>query len=741
MPGQSPDQKTAKPPKSKRDLLLGLTAFACIIALSFVQLKFLSADSVTFLILFYFNFIVLLLALVMVLRNGLRLLMERRRGVLGARLRAKLTLAFIALSLLPTLLLGIIAANFVRISFDYWFQSQVGDAMENAMALGQAYYADADTKLRSSAETLAATIRDGNILQGGVNLDTFVAKQIQERDLAFAAILTDTLDERAVAGSTEWRGIWREIKDRFDPGTLYQTPYWSMPWAGQGVDLLFCVTPLGGGLKGYLAAGRGLDHGILLHLARIKSGVEEYAGMKSLSDPVLAMLYGMLGVISLIIILAAMWFGFRVAGQLTEPIMALITGTRRIAEGDLGVRLDAPGPPGSADGPGREDRGDEIDYLVNSFNTMAEDLEKGRQGVTEANLRLENQNRALGERGRYIETVLDNITAAVISLDGEGRITTVNKAAESVFGLTGRSVMGLTPAEAAGVADQAAAREVLADIAAHADLPASGFLEIASKSGVLKLVRNIVALTADNGERGGGVVAVYEDVTELEKNQRAEAWREVARRIAHEIKNPLTPIKLSAQRLKRKYNQVVNDPAFGECTDLIVAQTEHLRQMVSEFSAYAKLPEVHLLLGELTPVVAEALALFRLSHSRVAWNFTVARDLPLARFDPAAMGQVAVNLLANAAEALEDTPNPRVDIGLSHEPGIGQIRLEIADNGPGFKPAELSRLFEPYFSRKKSGTGLGLTIVKSIVNDHGGVVRARSGENGGAVFTVEIPAA
>ena len=677
MPEQPPDPKTARPPKSKRDLLLGLTAFACIIALSFVQLKFLGADSVTFLILFYFNFIVLLLALAMVLRNGLRLLMERRRGVLGSRLRAKLALAFIALSLLPTLLLGIIAANFVRISFDYWFQSQVGDAMENAMALGQAYYADADTTLRLSAETLAARIRDGNILESGVNLDAFVARQIKDRDLAFAAILTDTLDERAVAGSEEWRGIWREIKDRFDPGTLYQTPYWSMPWAGQGVDLLFCITPLGGGLKGYVAAGRGLDHGILLNLARIKSGVEEYAGMKSLGAPVLAMLYGMLGVISLIIILAAMWFGFRVAGQLTEPIMALITGTRRIARGEMGVRLDAQGPPGGQGGNDQEGLGDEIDYLVTSFNTMAEDLEKGRQNLTQANIRLESQNRTLAERGRYIETVLDNITAAVISLDESGRITTVNKAAESVFGLSPRAVLGLTPAAAAGLVGTGAAHDVLVDIDAHKDNPAaSGFLEIASRNGILKLVRNIVALEAESdeaqsggaqgGETQSGVVAVYEDVTELEKTQRTEAWREVAKRIAHEIKNPLTPIKLSAQRLKRKYHQVVNDPAFDECTDLIVAQTEHMRQMVSEFSAYAKLPDVHLLMGDLTPVVAEALALFRLSHARIVWNFAAPRSLPQARFDPAAMGQVVVNLLANASEALEDTPGPTVDISLSY---------------------------------------------------------------------------
>jgi two-component system, NtrC family, nitrogen regulation sensor histidine kinase NtrY len=738
MPGQTHDPAApAKPPKRKRDLLLGLAAFALIIVLSFVQLRFLSADSVTFLFLFYLNFAVLLLALAMVVRNGLRLLMEKRRGVLGARLRARITLSFIALSLLPTLLLGIIAANFVRISFDYWFQSQVGDAMDNAMALGQAYYSDADTKLRQAAEQLSATVRDGKVLESGINLDSFIAAQIKERDLAFAAILTDTLAERTMAGSSEWRGIWREIKDRFDPGTLYQTPYWSMPWAGQGVDLLFCVVPLGGGLKGYLAAGRNLDHGVLLHLARIKSGVEEYAGMKSLNDPVMAMLYALLGVISLIIILAAAWFGFRVAGQLADPIMALITGTRRIAQGDLGVRLEAQGngEPG-ADPAGQ---GDEIGYLIDSFNTMAEDLEKGRHSLTQANIRLESQNLALAERGRYIETVLDNITAAVISLGETGRITTVNKAAESAFGMAASTVIGHTPAMAATLSASHAAGEVLKDIDLHKDRPGSGFLEIAGPNGVVKLVRNIVALEGENGG-SGGLVAVYEDVTELEKTQRAEAWREVARRIAHEIKNPLTPIKLSAQRLKRKFSSTVDDASFDECTDLIVSQTEHLRQMVSEFSAYAKLPEVHLSRGRIEPVVAEALALFKLSHGRIDWRIETAGNLPEARFDPSAMGQVAVNLLTNAAEALEETQNPGVAISLSFEPSIGQIRLEVADNGPGIGAADLPRLFEPYFSRKKGGTGLGLTIVKSIVNDHGGAVRARSGDNGGAVFTVEIPA-
>jgi len=255
---------------------------------------------------------------------------------------------------------------------------------------------------------------------------------------------------------------------------------------------------------------------------------------------------------------------------------------------------------------------------------------------------------------------------------------------------------------------------------------------------VRKLLVNAVVLQTGEGERAG-LVAVFEDVTELDKMQRMAAWREVARRIAHEIKNPLTPIKLSAQRLQRKFGDQVQDGVFNQSTELIIRQVEHLQQMVSEFSAFAKLPEVHPKRDEITPLVQEVVALFRQSHNAIRWTVEEQDETPPFRFDREAIKRVLMNLLTNAAEALQGGNGSTVEIGVGCDVSSGWVRLQIADNGPGLSAEERSRLFEPYFSRKKGGTGLGLTIVKSLVNDHHGYVRIKPNSPHGSVFVVELP--
>jgi two-component system nitrogen regulation sensor histidine kinase NtrY len=254
-----------------------------------------------------------------------------------------------------------------------------------------------------------------------------------------------------------------------------------------------------------------------------------------------------------------------------------------------------------------------------------------------------------------------------------------------------------------------------------------------------KLLVNAVGLRPSQGE-DMGTVLVFEDITELDKMQRMAAWREVARRIAHEIKNPLTPIKLSAQRLERKYASIAPDESFEECTRLIVRQVEHLQQMVKEFSAFAKLPDVQPERDDLQALLREVVSLFQNSHSFIHWSLNFQSDL-VFRFDRSAMKQVMINLLTNGAEALKDCPDPGIEVSAGMDKQQRWVRLEIRDNGPGIDDQELNRLFEPYFSRKKGNTGLGLTIVKSIVNDHHGYIRVAPNSPQGTVFIVELPAA
>ena len=251
-----------------------------------------------------------------------------------------------------------------------------------------------------------------------------------------------------------------------------------------------------------------------------------------------------------------------------------------------------------------------------------------------------------------------------------------------------------------------------------------------------------VALPGTEGT--SAYVVVIEDITELEKMQRMAAWREVARRIAHEIKNPLTPIKLSAQRLQRKFGASVPDAVFGQCTGLIVKQVERLQEMVQEFSSFAKLPEVHLAPGDPGPLLQEVTVLFRNSHSHIQWHLSLPADLPRIAMDPDALHRALLNIFSNAAEALDaETNQPRekkeVHVSAMHDREKGCLRLVIADNGPGLTPDERERIFEPYFSHKKGGTGLGLAIVKSAIADHGGTVRALATHGGGTSIVLEFP--
>jgi two-component system nitrogen regulation sensor histidine kinase NtrY len=429
---------------------------------------------------------------------------------------------------------------------------------------------------------------------------------------------------------------------------------------------------------------------------------------------------------TMLIFLGATWFGFRLARELSAPIQALAAGTQRIAQGDLSVRLV-------------DESRDELGLLVQSFNSMAEDLEQSRTHLTRANLQLEEQYQTLIAKNHYVQAILENITAGVVSLDRSGRITTMNRAAEGILGLEAGALIGESALDLMGPAHRGLVQEVSQLLRGSPGSQWQRRLDLEVRGETIKLLINAVALM-DNEGGDSGIVAVFENISELEKMQRIDAWKEVARRIAHEIKNPLTPIKLSAERLERKFGPVVADPVFTQCTGLIVKQVEHLQEMVREFSSFAKLPEVMLTTGRVEPLLQEALSVFSNSHASIRWILRT-EDVPAVMLDREAMGRAIYNILLNAAEVLADQKDGRVETVLYARKRKGRIYIEISDNGPGIKPEEQSRMFEPYYSTKRSGTGLGLAIVKSIVSDHHGHIRVKPNEPGGTTFVIELPAA
>jgi len=335
--------------------------------------------------------------------------------------------------------------------------------------------------------------------------------------------------------------------------------------------------------------------------------------------------------------------------------------------------------------------------------------------------------------------VLDNTAAGVVSVDSQGRISTINKAAASMFGVSAQSLIGwnvmtLLKARTEG--------ELVGELVHHfqttPETPWKREVAVSISGRELKLLLSAIGLPSHENNNFG-FVAVIEDITELEKMQRMAAWREVARRIAHEIKNPLTPIKLSAQRLQRKYGSQIDEPIFSQCTNLIVKEVEELQNMVQEFSAFAKLPEVMLSPGAIDPLLQELVTLYKNSHSKISWNYQKLTDIPMIQMDHSALKRVFMNIMSNAAEVLAGNESASVTVSLEHKQELGLVCIDVTDNGPGLTQEERSRLFEPYFSHKKGGTGLGLTIVKSIISDHRGYVRANSPDHGGTIVTVELP--
>ncbi|MCF8105958.1 MAG: HAMP domain-containing protein [Desulfohalobiaceae bacterium] len=708
------------------ELLLALLAFLVIVLVSWIELKFFGVNSYLFLAVFNLNLILLLVILFLVIRNGVKLFLDRKRKVRGSGLRSKLVLAFISLSLIPTILMFLVAVKFVQTSVDYWFRGKIESSLEQSLEIGQSFYSLSREELEKQGTFIVEQIRGKELLWGAKGMDRFLQDKALEYGLTLIGVLSPTLQEQNWYAAAEWEDDWLEIKENIDWSGLRAKPrYWSTLLKGDNQDLVVGIVPVDKAETGFLVLGNSFDQGLLLKMNQIAQGVKEYKKIKTLKQPLKIAFYLILGSMTLLIIFGAMWFGFRLAKEISAPIQALSLGTQRIAHGDLGVRLE-------------DNSGDELGVLVQLFNAMVEDLEKSRQGLNRANQDLADRNLELEQRREYMEAVLNTITSGVISLDQDKTISTVNKAAEDILKadtgtLIGRNPLDLLPEKYGNLL-----RPALDRLKEAPNTHWQRQLDLRLGQEEAKIVVNAVGLRGGQGE-DIGMLFVFEDVTELDKMQRMAAWREVAKRIAHEIKNPLTPIKLSAQRLERKFGKDFQDKSFVECTNLIVRQVEHLQQMVQEFSRFARLPEVIPEYNHLEPLLDEVIALFQNSHAQIDWRLENSQALPGFKFDRSAMKQVFINILTNASEVLDGTPEPRVTTRVDFEQDTGWVKVEFMDNGPGLDEDESFQLFEPYFSKKKGNTGLGLTIVKSIVSDHRGYVRVRKNQPRGSVFTIELP--
>ncbi|MBW2427992.1 MAG: PAS domain S-box protein [Deltaproteobacteria bacterium] len=725
--------------RRRREVILIIVIIFVVALLTFIETRTVrfSADipvsnTILMFTLININLLLLILLIFLVFRNLVKLLYDRRRKVMGAKLRTRLVVAFIVLTIVPTVVLFFFSINFITTSLEFWFNVPIEQALENSLRVGGRLYDRVAANNQFFLERISYQLKSKDMLspkkqnalvqyiqvvQREFNFDgvevygantqriTYaIASDLKNKD--FGTVSAENLQKEIPGG-----GIWT-ITQEIPSGELIKTigtvPFGVKAAEAQGFVVLTVLIP----------------PDLYENLESISHGFEEYQQIKLYKKPIQITYYISLSIVALLVLFCAIWFGFYLAKTISIPIKELAEGTRRVAEGELSFTIGS-----VAD--------DEIGSLVDSFNKMTRDLRTGREQLELSTRMLKEQNIEIEEKRHYIEFVLKSVSAGVVTLDADGMVSTINKSAEKMLGVKSEEVLYKSFNTLLKVPNQNLADEIMTNLSFARDATIEVPLRLTIQGRPRSLLVTVRALKDDAGQHMG-IVMVFDDLTEMEKGQRMAAWREVARRIAHEVKNPLTPITLSAQRLKRKYSKNISEAVFDECTQTIIDHVDLIRNLVNEFSSFARFPSANPKPCGLLPIIEETLALYREGHPNIKFELHNTGDIPLLNLDRQQIKQAFINLIDNAIGAIRKDGTISLDI--THDSILKRIRIEVADNGPGINNEDKTRLFEPNFSTKKAGMGLGLTIVSTIIADHNGFISVQDNVPQGAKFVIELPA-
>ncbi|MFP4040776.1 MAG: ATP-binding protein [Desulfosudaceae bacterium] len=691
------------------------------------------SNTVLMFILININLLLIILLIFLVFRNLVKLFYDRRQNVMGARLRTRLVVAFITLTLVPTIVLFFFSMNFITTSIKFWFNVPVEQALEHSLQVGKSIYTHIESNNLFFLKRTAYQIKKQNLLNAARKEDLARYTQIVQREFHLNAVevYSPEADRLTYAISPELETIPLEKISAGNlrkeaPADTNTNTITRETGSGELVSSISSV-PYGAPrseASAFLVISVLLPPGLTDDLAAISRGYKEYRQIKMLQDPIQGTYLISLTLVALLVVFCAVWFGFFIAKSITTPIMELAKGLEKVASGDLSYTIEQ-----LAD--------DEIGMLVQSFNKMTDDLRTGRQQLEESAGILKIQKDELEERRLYMETVLDNISTGVISLNADGFITTLNKSAERMLSLQHHDVVNRYYANVLSGHYLRLARDCVSRIRDGGEDTMNLPLRLTINGRPRSLIMYLNALRHERTSQYMGLVLVVDDLTELERAQRMAAWREVARRIAHEVKNPLTPISLSAQRLKRRFTREIDDPVFNECLRTIMEYVDLIRNLVNEFSSFAKFPMAKPEPCDLLPIIRETADLYSEDDDQIDFVVSAPEKLPLLNLDRQQIKQALINLIDNAISAMGGAGE--INITVSEEPAAGKIVLEFADTGKGIPDEAKGNLFEPYFSTKKTGMGLGLAIVNSIITDHGGKITVHDNTPRGTRFIIEIP--
>ena len=660
------------------------------------------------------NLIAVLLLVVGLAGRLTRVWVERRRGSAGSRLHVRLVMLFGGVAVAPAIVVACFAVAFFHFGIQAWFNDPVRQAVFESLQVSRGYLEEHRNNLRSVALEMANDLtRAGQILIADPSVFAEVlATQTTLRGLT-EAVIYDPLTKQVMAAAGLFAGIGVMLPP--DSVTTQAQNGDVVVLNGDDGTRVQAVARLDSTPPLMLMIGRPVDPSILDHMTRTEQAVAEYQRLDENRSWLQIAFAWIFAIVAVMVLLVAVLIGLLLANQIARPIGRLIHAAERVRGGDLGVRVT------------EAQTGDELAGLSRAFNRMTGQLSAQRGELMDAYSQID-------ERRRFTETVLSGVSAGVIGLDASGRIELPNRVADELLGIDLVSAIGR---ELADVVPEF--RDLLHEAAASPERARTAEIQIGplTRRRIL-LVRIGADLSAG---RTDGFVVTFDDITELQSAQRKAAWADVARRIAHEIKNPLTPIQLAADRLKRRFaREITSDPeTFTQCADTIIRHVGDIGRMVDEFSAFARMPQPMIKPEDVGRIAREVLVLQKTARPQIAWHTEIPERGPVAPCDRRLLGQALTNLLQNAADAVAMRDDAGT-IGLSVESGADDVRIIVTDDGVGLPQEDRARLTEPYVTLKPKGTGLGLAIVKKIMEDHGGRLTLDDRPDGpGAVATLVLP--
>jgi two-component system nitrogen regulation sensor histidine kinase NtrY len=677
------------------------------------------------LLLLNIDLVLVLLLATLVARKLVQIWVERRRGVAGAKLHTRMVLMFSLVAVTPAIVVAIFSALFLHFGIQGWFSDRIRTAVEESMVIADAYLREHQELIR--ADALATT---SDLQRFGVNFSTspdrisnFLTDQALARGLPEVMMVDGSgqiiaQSEYSFSYDTNQASVPPEVFDEARQKDV-------VLMIGAGDNRIRAIAKIPSFIDAFLLVGRFVDPNVLDRIDKARRAVDAYESLEGERSGIVITFVMIFVLISVVLLLAAVTLGLMVATRLVQPVSQLITGAERVRDGDLSFRVPLDG------------QGDELEALSRAFNRMTAQLETQRNELIAA-------NRLNDERRRFTEAILGGVTAGVIGLDPARKIDLPNRSASDLLGVDLEDYLAQ---ELTDVIPEF--QPLFDDFSRDGERCKPRQIEIRRNGVNVTLMARVTAEWADDGTVFGYVVT-FDDVTELQTAQRMAAWADVARRIAHEIKNPLTPIQLSAERLKRRYLKQITDDqdVFKTCTDTIIRQVSDIGRMVDEFSSFARMPTPKMRLENIGELVKSAVFLQKQAHSNITYDFDRdgIEDLQIS-CDAHQVNQCLTNTLKNAAEAIEgrekpeegELPRGKIEISVAVSPDNQRVFVAVSDNGKGLPAEHRERLTEPYVTTRSKGTGLGLAIVKKIMEDHGGELILSDGVESGATITLSFP--